>query len=110
MSLNKLDFIKEDCILGFELLTRVSPICIDTQSITFKYTINGGIVSCPLSYESRPKCKMPSKKSTLNHVPLAELSKMERCVAYVEMHKNKALSDISTKLEKHYTSESPKGF
>ena len=35
---------------------------------------------------------------------------MERCIAYAEMQKESALSEISSKLEKDCTSESPNAF
>ena len=35
---------------------------------------------------------------------------MERCITYVEMHKESTLSEISSKLEKDCTSESPNAF
>ena len=35
---------------------------------------------------------------------------MERCIAYAEMHKESSLSEISSKLEKDCTSESPNAF
>ena len=35
---------------------------------------------------------------------------MERCIAYAEMHKESSLSEISSKLERDCTSESPNEF
>ena len=39
-----------------------------------------------------------------------ELYKMERCIAYAKMHKEKSLADISAKLIKDCCSESPNAF
>jgi hypothetical protein len=106
-SFGRIDFIKEDCILGSKFLTKVSLVCIDTSKMIFSCIVNGKRVSCPLSYESQSKCKIPEKKPVPKFVSTTYLSKLERCVAYADMHRDKALAEISAKLEKDYTSESP---
>ena len=75
----------------------------------FTCTINGRRVSTSLYYSASFKCKnlVPQSNPTPS---LAELFKMERCIAYAEMHKEFALSEISSKLEKDCTSESPNAF
>ena len=90
-------------------LHKVSPITVDEPNMIFSCTINGRKVSTPLHYSASFKCKnnVPQSSPTLS---LAELFKMERCIAYEEMHKESALSEISSKLEKHCTSESPNAF
>ena len=90
-------------------LHKVSPITVDETKMTFTCTINGRRIFTPLYYSAYFKCK--------NHVPqsnpspsLAKLFKMERCIAYAQMHKNYALSEITLKLEKDCTSKSPNAF
>ena len=88
---------------------KVSPITVDEPNMIFSCTINRRKVSTPLYYSASYKCKnlVPQSNPTLS---LAELFKMERCIAYAEMHKESALSEISSKLEKDCTSESPNAF
>ena len=78
-------------------------------NMNFSCTINGRRVSTPLYYSASYKCKnlVPQSNPTLS---LAVLFKMERCIAYVEMHKESVLSEISSKLEKDCTLVSPNAF
>ena len=75
----------------------------------FTCTINGRRVSTSLYYSASFKCKnlVPQSNPTPS---LSELCKMKICIAYAEMHKEYALSEISSKLEKDCTSESPNAF
>ena len=57
LSLNILDIIRDDCILKFYFLSRVSPVTIDNKNMVFKCIINGRIVSFPTVYEGKFNCK-----------------------------------------------------
>ena len=107
--LNKLDDLKEDCIIGSPFLHKVNPIIVNEPNMIFTCRINGRRVSTSLYYFSSFKCKnlVPQSNPTLS---LVELFKMERCIAYAEMHKESALFEISSKLEKDCTSESPNAY
>ena len=96
-------------MIGSPFLHKVIPITVDEPNMNFSCTINGRRISNPLYYFSSYKHKklVPQSNSTLS---LAELFKMERCIAQAEMHKESALSEISSKLEKDCTSESPNAF
>ena len=75
----------------------------------FTCTIHGKRVSTSLYYSTSIKCKnrVPQSNPTIR---LTELFKMERWIAYAEMHKESTLFEISSKLEKDCTSESPNAF
>ena len=109
LHLNRLDDFKEDCIIVSYFFRRVSPITIDETNIIFTCTINGRRVSTPLFYYASFKCK----KSIHNPNPslsLSSLFKMERCIAFAKIHNPYSLFDISSKLEKDCTYESPNSF
>ena len=109
LHLNKLDDLKEYCIIGSPFLHKFSPIIVNEPNIIFTCTINGRRVSTYLYYSTSFKCKNLFPQS--NPTPtLAELFKMERCIFYAEIHNDYALSEISSKLEKDCTSESPNAF
>ena len=99
MHINRLDDLKEDCIIGSAFLHKVGPITVDQPNMIFTFTINDIRVSTSLYYYASFKCKnfVPQYNPYLS---LAKLFKMERCIAYVEMHKDSALFEISSKLEK----------
>ena len=100
MHLNKLDDLKEYCIISSPFLHKVNPITVDEPNMIFTCTINGRRVSTSLYYSSSFKCKnlVPQSNPTPN---LAELFKTERCIKYAEMHKESPLSEIPSKLEKY---------
>ena len=77
LHLNRLDDLKEDCIIGSPFLHKVNPITVDEPDMNFSCTINGKIVSTPLYHYASYKCKnlVPQSNPTLS---LAELFKMER--------------------------------
>ena len=66
--------------------------------MVFKCTINGWIVSCPLPYGGKFKCKELVKKSNLALVALVDLYTMEICIANAEMHKETILNEICAKI------------
>ena len=99
LPLYRLDSIKEDCILGSEFLLRVSPFSVDKTKMLFSCTVNNQLVTCPLSFESKIKFKVVVSEP-VTKPKVAKLYKMERCIAYAEMHKEKSLADISAKLIK----------
>ena len=87
LRLNKLDDLKEDCIIRSPFLHKVSPIIVDEPNMNFSCTINGRRVSTPLYYYASYKCKSLVPQSNLT-LSVAEQFKMERSIAYAEMHKN----------------------
>ena len=109
MHLNRLDDLKEDCIIGSHFLHKVNPITIDEPYMIFTCTINVRKVSTSLYYSASFKCKNRVPQS--NPTPsLAKLLKMKKCIAYAEMHKESTVFEISSKLEKDCTSKSPNEF
>ena len=56
LTLYRLDDINEECILGSEYLSRVSPICVDTKKMIFSYVINNCTIELPISFNPVPKC------------------------------------------------------
>ena len=85
LHLNRLDDLKEDCIIGSPFLHKVSPITVDEPNMIFTCTINGRRISTSLYYSASFKCKNLVPQSNPNP-NLVELFKMERCIAYAEMH------------------------
>ena len=75
----------------------------------FSCTMNDQIVVCPLSFESQSKCKVVMPEP-VSKPKVAELYKMERCIAYAKMHKEKSLAGISAKPIKDSYSENPNAF
>jgi len=110
VSLNRLDKIKEGCILGSKFFAKENPICIDTEKKMFRCTINGRIISCPLFTESMRKCYVLEQPHKVVKTPLVDLAKIERCITYADIHKDKALVEMTAKIEKDYTSENPNVF
>ena len=105
----KLDNIKEDCILGSEFLARVSPFSFDIQKMLFSYVINNCTVKLPLSFSFSLKCQSFVQKP-VKKVNTAQLMKMHRCIAFSDIHGEKALADITAKLIKYCCSEIPNDF
>ena len=81
LHLNRLDDLKEDCIIGSPLLHKVISITVDEPNMIFTCTINGRRLSTSLYSSTSSKCKnlVPQSNPTTS---LAELFKMERCIAY----------------------------
>ena len=52
LPLNKLDSIKEDCIIGSEFLDRARLVTFDKHKMLFKCTINCRIVYGQMSFEA----------------------------------------------------------
>ena len=75
LHLNRLDFLKEDCIIGSPFLHKVNPITVDEPNMIFTCTINGRRVSTSLYYSTSFKCKniFPQSNPTLS---LTELFKI----------------------------------
>ena len=105
----KLDDIKEDYILGSEFLARVSPFSFDLQKMLFSCVINNCTVKLPLSFSFSPKCQSFVQKPVQKNSP-AQLMKMDRCIAFSDIHGEKALADITANLIKNCCSESPNAF
>ena len=70
LTLYRLDEISEDCILGSELISRVSPFSVDTKKMKFSCIINNQNVELPIFFHSTPKCHSTVQK--LEHKPNLE--------------------------------------
>ena len=81
LHLNRLDDLKEDCIIGSPFLRKVSPITVDEPNMIFTCIINGRRVSTSLYYTTSFKCKNIVPQSTPT-TSLAGLFEMERSIAY----------------------------
>ena len=81
------------------------------KNMVFKFWLNGRRFSFPLSFEGRSKCKKSSiKPKKVESIDISELYKMERSIAFVESHKDKALSEITQKIITQCTSKIPNAF
>ena len=71
--------------------------------------MNNQLVICPWSFESQSKCKVVMPEP-VSKPKVAELYKMEHCITYAEMHKEKYLAGIYTTLIKDCRSKNPNSF
>ena len=94
-SLDRLDNIFDDCILGSPFLQKVSLTTMDIEKMLFHFYLNGKKVSCPLSYSKKPRC--PRVLEQEKSVNTSELFKLDRSVIFAELHKENALAEISKK-------------
>ena len=75
--------------------------------MTFTCYINKRKVILPLSFNSEVKCQNITKP---DNASIPRLAKMERAIAYSEIHGEKMLKEISDKLRKDCCSDSPNAF
>ena len=99
LTLYRLDEINEDCILGSEFLSRVGPISVDTKKMIFSCVINDCTIELPIFFNYVPKCQSLIQNPKHKSSP-AQLLKMDRCIAFSDIHSEKYLASISAKLVK----------
>ena len=75
----------------------------------FSCVINNCTVELPLFFNPSPQCQSFVQKPVYKTNP-AQLMKMDRCIAFSNIHGEKALADITAKLIKDCCSESPNAF
>ena len=105
----KLDSISEDCILGSEFLDRVSPNSVDTKKMNFTCILNNQSISLPISFNASHKCQALVHNLVSKPNP-AQLSNMDRCKEFSDIHGEKMPAEISEKIKKDCCAENLNAF